>query len=194
MLTAVVSLITPSWLLLSVLQDCFTVEGEDLKHDFERLQLAMEMVGFLPATRRQWVKHTQMQRVCDDIRCWKKCKIPERLLQLRLHHHHHVVNLISKLYSNQIFIKTKEPTDWDSLQLHFHSIFMCGERFLTCCLGSSPCCRPSFTWATSATRGKPTGTTPSTSVTQRSCLSSRSCWRYWRTLWCCRDTVLVTEL
>uniref|UniRef100_A0A671V3P1 Myosin IXA n=1 Tax=Sparus aurata TaxID=8175 RepID=A0A671V3P1_SPAAU len=33
--------------------DCFTVEGEDLKHDFERLQLAMEMVGFLPATRRQ---------------------------------------------------------------------------------------------------------------------------------------------
>lgn len=124
-LTAVVSLITPSWLLLSVLQDCFTVEGEDLKHDFERLQLAMEMVGFLPATRRQWVKHTQMQRVCDDIRCWKKCKIPERLLQLRLHHHHHVVNLSSKLYSNQIFIKTKEPTDWDSLQLHFHSIFLC---------------------------------------------------------------------
>ncbi|XP_034736358.1 unconventional myosin-IXAa isoform X3 [Etheostoma cragini] len=33
--------------------DCFTVEGEDLKHDFERLQLAMEMVGFLPSTRRQ---------------------------------------------------------------------------------------------------------------------------------------------
>ncbi|XP_061077056.1 unconventional myosin-IXAa-like isoform X1 [Conger conger] len=33
--------------------DCFTVEGEDLKHDFERLQLAMEMVGFLPTTRRQ---------------------------------------------------------------------------------------------------------------------------------------------
>ncbi|KAM8861780.1 unconventional myosin-IXAa-like isoform 1-T1 [Synchiropus picturatus] len=31
--------------------DCFTVEGEDLKHDFERLQLAMEMVGFLPTTR-----------------------------------------------------------------------------------------------------------------------------------------------
>ncbi|XP_045083106.1 unconventional myosin-IXAb isoform X5 [Coregonus clupeaformis] len=37
----------------SELQDCFTVEGEDLKHDFERLQLAMEMVGFLPATRKQ---------------------------------------------------------------------------------------------------------------------------------------------
>lgn len=36
-------------------QDCFSVEGEDLKHDFERLQLAMEMVGFLPKTRRQWV-------------------------------------------------------------------------------------------------------------------------------------------
>nr|XP_060611564.1 unconventional myosin-IXa isoform X9 [Anolis sagrei ordinatus] len=33
--------------------DCFTVEGEDLKHDFERLQLAMEMVGFFPKTRRQ---------------------------------------------------------------------------------------------------------------------------------------------
>ncbi|KAM6980529.1 unconventional myosin-IXAa-like [Aplochiton taeniatus] len=33
--------------------DCFTVEGEDLRHDFERLQLAMEMVGFLPATRKQ---------------------------------------------------------------------------------------------------------------------------------------------
>uniref|UniRef100_A0AAY5EDU0 Myosin IXA n=1 Tax=Electrophorus electricus TaxID=8005 RepID=A0AAY5EDU0_ELEEL len=32
--------------------DGFTVEGEDLKHDFERLQLAMEMVGFLPATRK----------------------------------------------------------------------------------------------------------------------------------------------
>ncbi|KAM9808240.1 unconventional myosin-IXAa-like [Neosynchiropus ocellatus] len=32
-------------------QDCFTVEGEDLRHDFERLQLAMEMVGFLPTTR-----------------------------------------------------------------------------------------------------------------------------------------------
>ncbi|XP_004687679.1 PREDICTED: unconventional myosin-IXa isoform X2 [Condylura cristata] len=33
--------------------DCFMVEGEDLRHDFERLQLAMEMVGFLPRTRRQ---------------------------------------------------------------------------------------------------------------------------------------------
>ncbi|XP_053784646.1 unconventional myosin-IXa isoform X9 [Desmodus rotundus] len=33
--------------------DCFTTEGEDLRHDFERLQLAMEMVGFLPKTRRQ---------------------------------------------------------------------------------------------------------------------------------------------
>ncbi|XP_054627652.1 unconventional myosin-IXAa isoform X3 [Dunckerocampus dactyliophorus] len=33
--------------------DCFAVEGEDLKHDFERLQLGMEMVGFLPATRKQ---------------------------------------------------------------------------------------------------------------------------------------------
>ncbi|NP_001410713.1 unconventional myosin-IXAb [Danio rerio] len=33
--------------------DCFSVEAEDLKHDFERLQLAMEMVGFLPTTRKQ---------------------------------------------------------------------------------------------------------------------------------------------
>ncbi|XP_061671283.1 unconventional myosin-IXAa isoform X3 [Syngnathoides biaculeatus] len=33
--------------------DCFTVEGEDLNHDFERLQLGMEMVGFLPSTRKQ---------------------------------------------------------------------------------------------------------------------------------------------
>uniref|UniRef100_A0A5F8GI34 Myosin IXA n=1 Tax=Monodelphis domestica TaxID=13616 RepID=A0A5F8GI34_MONDO len=33
--------------------DCSIVDGEDLKHDFERLQLAMEMVGFLPKTRRQ---------------------------------------------------------------------------------------------------------------------------------------------
>ncbi|XP_061133421.1 unconventional myosin-IXAa isoform X2 [Syngnathus typhle] len=33
--------------------DCFTVEGEDLKHDFERLQLGMEMVGFLPYMRKQ---------------------------------------------------------------------------------------------------------------------------------------------
>uniref|UniRef100_A0A8C5QW47 Myosin IXA n=1 Tax=Leptobrachium leishanense TaxID=445787 RepID=A0A8C5QW47_9ANUR len=32
-----------------------SVEGEDLRHDFERLQLAMEMVGFLPATRKQIV-------------------------------------------------------------------------------------------------------------------------------------------
>ncbi|XP_055518848.1 unconventional myosin-IXAa isoform X6 [Leucoraja erinacea] len=34
-------------------QDSFIVEGEDLKHDFERLQLAMEMVGFLPKTRNR---------------------------------------------------------------------------------------------------------------------------------------------
>ncbi|XP_078388525.1 unconventional myosin-IXAa isoform X2 [Cetorhinus maximus] len=33
--------------------DSFSVEGEDLKHDFERLQLAMEMVGFLPKTRKR---------------------------------------------------------------------------------------------------------------------------------------------
>ncbi|XP_048473063.1 unconventional myosin-IXAa isoform X2 [Rhincodon typus] len=37
----------------SELQDSFSVEGEDLKHDFERLQLAMEMVGFLPKTRKR---------------------------------------------------------------------------------------------------------------------------------------------
>ncbi|XP_078056064.1 unconventional myosin-IXAa isoform X2 [Mustelus asterias] len=34
-------------------EDSFLVEGEDLKHDFERLQLAMEMVGFLPKTRKR---------------------------------------------------------------------------------------------------------------------------------------------
>ena len=28
-------------------------DGEDLKHDFERLKQAMEMVGFLPATKKQ---------------------------------------------------------------------------------------------------------------------------------------------
>ncbi|XP_061426583.1 LOW QUALITY PROTEIN: unconventional myosin-IXb-like [Lethenteron reissneri] len=33
--------------------DINRVEGEDLKHDFERLKLAMEMVGFLPKTRVQ---------------------------------------------------------------------------------------------------------------------------------------------
>ncbi|XP_032824761.2 unconventional myosin-IXb-like isoform X2 [Petromyzon marinus] len=33
--------------------DINRVEGEDLKHDFERLKLAMEMVGFLPKTRMQ---------------------------------------------------------------------------------------------------------------------------------------------
>ncbi|KAM7151106.1 unconventional myosin-IXa isoform 2-T4 [Macrochelys suwanniensis] len=40
--------------------DCFSVEGEDLKHDFERLQLAMEMVGFLPKTRRQETPHLHL--------------------------------------------------------------------------------------------------------------------------------------
>ncbi|KAM9313161.1 unconventional myosin-IXa [Gastrophryne carolinensis] len=35
--------------------DSWSGEGEDLRHDFERLQLAMEMVGFLVATRRQIV-------------------------------------------------------------------------------------------------------------------------------------------
>ncbi|XP_068129710.1 unconventional myosin-IXa [Hyperolius riggenbachi] len=33
--------------------DSLSGEGEDLRHDFERLQLAMEMVGFLSTTRRQ---------------------------------------------------------------------------------------------------------------------------------------------
>lgn len=28
-------------------------DEEDLRHDFERLQQAMEMVGFLPATKKQ---------------------------------------------------------------------------------------------------------------------------------------------
>ncbi|KAL1252122.1 hypothetical protein QQF64_019918, partial [Cirrhinus molitorella] len=35
-------------------QENFTIEdADDLRHDFERLQQAMEMVGFLPATKRQ---------------------------------------------------------------------------------------------------------------------------------------------
>ncbi|XDV22844.1 hypothetical protein PO909_027642 [Leuciscus waleckii] len=35
-------------------QQNFTIEdADDLRHDFERLQQAMEMVGFLPATKRQ---------------------------------------------------------------------------------------------------------------------------------------------
>uniref|UniRef100_A0A8C4PXW9 Myosin IXA n=1 Tax=Eptatretus burgeri TaxID=7764 RepID=A0A8C4PXW9_EPTBU len=33
--------------------DGYVEEEEDLRHDFKRLQLAMEMVGFLPATRKQ---------------------------------------------------------------------------------------------------------------------------------------------
>ncbi|XP_074089162.1 unconventional myosin-IXa isoform X2 [Macrotis lagotis] len=36
----------------STQQDC-SIDGEDLKHDFKRLQLAMEMVGFLAMTRRK---------------------------------------------------------------------------------------------------------------------------------------------
>lgn len=36
------------------LQENFKIEdADDLRHDFERLQQAMEMVGFLPATQRQ---------------------------------------------------------------------------------------------------------------------------------------------
>ena len=36
------------------LQQNFKIEDEeDLRHDFERLQQAMEMVGFLPATKKQ---------------------------------------------------------------------------------------------------------------------------------------------
>uniref|UniRef100_A0A9J8CNA6 Myosin IXB n=1 Tax=Cyprinus carpio carpio TaxID=630221 RepID=A0A9J8CNA6_CYPCA len=38
----------------SGLQENFMIEdADDLRHDFERLQQAMEMVGFLPATKRQ---------------------------------------------------------------------------------------------------------------------------------------------
>ncbi|XP_048185380.1 unconventional myosin-IXa isoform X2 [Perognathus longimembris pacificus] len=51
--------------------DCFTVEGEDLKHDFERLQLAMEMVGFLPKTRRQIFSLLSAILHLGDI-CYKK--------------------------------------------------------------------------------------------------------------------------
>ncbi|XP_035992065.1 LOW QUALITY PROTEIN: unconventional myosin-IXAa [Fundulus heteroclitus] len=53
-------------------QDCFTVEGEDLKHDFERLQLAMEMVGFLPATRKQIFSLLSAILHLGDIRYKKK--------------------------------------------------------------------------------------------------------------------------
>uniref|UniRef100_A0A3Q2TDS2 Myosin IXA n=1 Tax=Fundulus heteroclitus TaxID=8078 RepID=A0A3Q2TDS2_FUNHE len=52
--------------------DCFTVEGEDLKHDFERLQLAMEMVGFLPATRKQIFSLLSAILHLGDIRYKKK--------------------------------------------------------------------------------------------------------------------------
>lgn len=31
-------------------------DGDDLRHDFERLKQAMEMVGFLSATKKQWVE------------------------------------------------------------------------------------------------------------------------------------------
>uniref|UniRef100_A0A8C1IQ84 Myosin IXAb n=1 Tax=Cyprinus carpio TaxID=7962 RepID=A0A8C1IQ84_CYPCA len=53
-------------------QDCFTVEGEDLKHDFERLQLAMEMVGFLPATRKQIFSLLSAILLLGNIRYKKK--------------------------------------------------------------------------------------------------------------------------
>lgn len=121
------------WLCAAVSwQDCFTVEGEDLKHDFERLQLAMEMVGFLPATRKQWVEKDDER---DDGERWRSEEVPE----------------------------------WSC-------VISAAWR-----LGSSACYRPSFTWATSATRGRPTGTTPSTSATLRCCRWSRSCWRYGHT-------------
>uniref|UniRef100_A0A8C1UQ25 Myosin IXAb n=1 Tax=Cyprinus carpio TaxID=7962 RepID=A0A8C1UQ25_CYPCA len=53
-------------------QDCFTVEGEDLKHDFERLQLAMEMVGFLPTTRKQIFSLLSAILLLGNIRYKKK--------------------------------------------------------------------------------------------------------------------------
>uniref|UniRef100_A0A9J7YNQ6 Myosin IXAb n=1 Tax=Cyprinus carpio carpio TaxID=630221 RepID=A0A9J7YNQ6_CYPCA len=52
--------------------DCFTVEGEDLKHDFERLQLAMEMVGFLPTTRKQIFSLLSAILLLGNIRYKKK--------------------------------------------------------------------------------------------------------------------------
>ncbi|XP_026057844.1 unconventional myosin-IXAb isoform X3 [Carassius auratus] len=52
--------------------DCFTVEGEDLKHDFERLQLAMEMVGFLPSTRKQIFSLLSAILLLGNIRYKKK--------------------------------------------------------------------------------------------------------------------------
>ncbi|XP_058622310.1 unconventional myosin-IXAb isoform X2 [Onychostoma macrolepis] len=53
-------------------QDCFMVEGEDLKHDFERLQLAMEMVGFLPTTRKQIFSLLSAILLLGNIRYKKK--------------------------------------------------------------------------------------------------------------------------
>lgn len=42
------------FLLFSLFKENFKIEDEeDLRHDFERLQQAMEMVGFLPATKKQ---------------------------------------------------------------------------------------------------------------------------------------------
>ncbi|KAL1248056.1 hypothetical protein QQF64_023432, partial [Cirrhinus molitorella] len=52
--------------------DCFMVEGEDLKHDFERLQLAMEMVGFLPTTRKQIFSLLSAILLLGNIRYKKK--------------------------------------------------------------------------------------------------------------------------
>uniref|UniRef100_A0A8C4ZY13 Myosin IXA n=1 Tax=Gadus morhua TaxID=8049 RepID=A0A8C4ZY13_GADMO len=49
-----------------------TLEGEDLKHDFERLQLAMEMVGFLPATRKQIFSLLSAILLLGNIRYKKK--------------------------------------------------------------------------------------------------------------------------
>lgn len=40
---------------VSVQQNFKIEDEEDLRHDFERLQQAMEMVGFLSATKKQWV-------------------------------------------------------------------------------------------------------------------------------------------
>lgn len=58
------------------------MEGEDLKHDFERLQLAMEMVGFLPATRKQYEK---------------------RIIPLHQHDEDIMLNLTWHSYETQLF-------------------------------------------------------------------------------------------
>jgi myosin-9 len=58
-------------------QEYFHLEdAEDLRHEFERLHQAMEMVGFLPSTKKQYVwillgltlQASETECVCDEER------------------------------------------------------------------------------------------------------------------------------